>query len=151
MAEAIQYALTEWTELNVFCSDGAVPIDNNGSEREMKRIVLNRKNSLFVGNPRGGRTAAILASLTSTCRRHDIDPQRYLTQLLIHLPSLPSSQLPAWLPDQWKQQQTAPPLNYLSLRGLHSAHSMAMISISTQQPSKVGPLTRNMHLPLFAG
>jgi transposase len=30
---------------------------------------------LFVGNPRGGRTAAILASLTSTCRRHDIDPQ----------------------------------------------------------------------------
>jgi hypothetical protein len=44
-----------------------VPIDNNVSEREMKRVVLNRKNSLFVGNPRGGRTAAILASLTSTC------------------------------------------------------------------------------------
>jgi len=44
--------------------------------------VLNRKNSLFVGNPRGGRTAAILASLTSTCRRHQIDPQLYFTQLL---------------------------------------------------------------------
>jgi len=28
----------------VFCSDGAVPIDNNVSEREMKRVVLNRKN-----------------------------------------------------------------------------------------------------------
>jgi hypothetical protein len=111
MAEAIQYALTEWTELNVFCSDGAVPIDNNVSEREMKRIVLNRKNSLFVGNPRGGRTAAILASITSTCRRHDIDPQRYLTQLLIHLPSLSSSQLHQWLPDQWKLRQSAPPLN----------------------------------------
>jgi hypothetical protein len=41
-------------------------------------IVLNRKNSLFVGNPRGGRTAAILASLTSTCRRHEVDPQLYL-------------------------------------------------------------------------
>ena len=49
------------------------------SEREMKRIVLDRKNSLFVGNARGGRTAAILASLTSTCRRHDVDPQLYLT------------------------------------------------------------------------
>jgi len=58
----------------------AVPIDNNVSEREMKRVVLNRKNSLFVGNARGGRTAAILASLTSTCRRQDIDPQLYLTQ-----------------------------------------------------------------------
>jgi hypothetical protein len=31
-----------------FCSDGAVPIDNH-VEREMKRIVLNRKNSSFVG------------------------------------------------------------------------------------------------------
>jgi len=30
---------------------------------------------LFVGNPRGGRSAAILASLTSTCRRHEIDPR----------------------------------------------------------------------------
>jgi transposase len=105
MAEAINYALGQWNELNVFCSDGAVPIDNNVSEREMKRIVLNRKNSLFVGNPRGGRTAAILASLTSTCRRHDIDPQLYLTQLLVNLPSATIRQLHAWLPDQWKQRQ----------------------------------------------
>src|SRR6202522_3898756 len=51
MAEAVNYALSQWTELNVFCSDGAVSIDNNISEREMKRVVLNRKNSLFVGNP----------------------------------------------------------------------------------------------------
>jgi transposase len=54
MVEAINYALGQWAELNVFCCDGAVPIDNNVSEREMKHVVLNRKNSLFVGNPRGG-------------------------------------------------------------------------------------------------
>ena len=107
MAEAIQYALAQWNELAVFVRDGAIPIDNNVSEREMKRVVLNRKNSLFVGNPRGGRTAAILASLTSTCRRHGIDPQLYLTQLLVNLPGLPSSQLFDWLPDRWKQRQNA--------------------------------------------
>jgi transposase len=107
MAEAINYALSQWQELTVFCSDGAVPIDNNVREREMKRVVLNRKNSLFVGNARGGRTAAILASLTSTCRRHDIDPQLYLTQLLVSLPSMPTSQLATWLPDQWKVRQAA--------------------------------------------
>jgi transposase len=106
MAEAVNYALGQWAELNVFCSDGAVSIDNNVSEREMKRVVLNRKNSLFVGNPRGGRTAAILASLTSTCRRHDIDPQLYLTQLLTNLSQVRKSELSAWLPDQWKQLQT---------------------------------------------
>ena len=107
MADAINYTLNQWAELNVFCSDGAVPIDNNVSEREMKRVVLNRKNSLFVGNPRGGRTAAILASLTSTCRRHDIDPQLYFTQLLVNLPSWPASDIDAWLPDQWKQAHAA--------------------------------------------
>jgi transposase len=104
MAQAIGYTLNQWTELNVFAADGAVPIDNNVSEREMKRVVLNRKNSLFVGNERGGRTAAILSSLTSTCRRHD---QRYLTQLLTNLPGTPLSQLDAWLPDRWKANRPA--------------------------------------------
>lgn len=105
MAEAISYALSQWAELTVFCSDGAVPIDNNVSEREMKRVVLNRKNSLFVGNARGGRTAAVLASLTSTCRRHEVDPQVYLTQLLVNLPAVRMSELAEWLPDEWKRRQ----------------------------------------------
>lgn len=105
MAEAVSYTLNQWNELNVFASDAAVPIDNNVSEREMKRVVLNRKNSLFVGNERGGKTAAILSSLTSTCRRHDINPQHYLTQLLTNLPATPISQLHTWLPDQWKQSR----------------------------------------------
>jgi transposase len=107
MAEAVNYALGQWDALSVFCSDGAVPIDNNVSEREIKRVVLNRKNSLFVGNARGGRTAAILASLTSTCRRHDVDPQLYLTQLLMNLPPVHMNELPAWLPDQWNQLHAA--------------------------------------------
>jgi transposase len=55
MADAVDYTLGQWEALTVFTTDGAVPIDNNVSEREMKRVVLNRKNSLFVGNPRGGQ------------------------------------------------------------------------------------------------
>jgi transposase len=69
MADAINYALGQWSELNVFSTDGAVPIDNNVSERGMKRIVLNRKNSLSVGNPRGGRTVAILAGQSAAGSR----------------------------------------------------------------------------------
>jgi transposase len=114
LAEAVNYTLGQWEPLTVFTTDGAVPIDNNVSEREMKRVVLNRKNSLFVGNPRGGRTAAILASLTSTCRRHEVDPQLYFTQLLMNLPPLLRTlshtrchELDAWLPDHWKQAQAA--------------------------------------------
>ena len=107
MADAVNYTLGQWEELTVFTTDGAVPIDNNVSEREMKRVVLNRKNSLFVGNPRGGRTAAILASLTSSCRRHDMDPHLYFMQLLVNLPTWPARDLDAWLPDRWKQAHIA--------------------------------------------
>ena len=88
-------------------SDGAVRIDNNVSEGEMKRVVLNRKNSLFVENARGGRSAAILASLISTCRRHEVDPQLYSTQLLIKLPAVQIRELSKWLPDQWTRTQAA--------------------------------------------
>ncbi len=105
MAEAINYALGHWEELSVFLADGAVAIDNNVSEREMKRVILNRKNSLFVGNPRAGRTAAILASLTSTCRRHEVDPQLYFTQLLVNLPLMRIGDLTDWLPNCWKGRQ----------------------------------------------
>src|SRR5260370_6804383 len=98
MAEAINYALNQWAELNVFCSDGTVPIDNNVSEREMKRVVLNRKNSLFVGNARAGRPAAILASLTSTCRRPHVDPQLSLTPPPINSPPTPPHHPPTRLP-----------------------------------------------------
>ena len=119
MAEAVNYTLGQWQELTVFTRVGAVPVDNNVSEREMKRVVLNRKDSLFVGNPRGGRTAAILASLTSSCRRHDMDPHLYFMQLLMNLPSWPASDLDAWLPDRWKQAHVArcealeiPPLDF---------------------------------------
>jgi hypothetical protein len=52
-------------------------------------------------------TAAILASLTSTCRRHDADPQLYLTQLLVNPPTISFSELPAWLPDQWRLTHSA--------------------------------------------
>jgi hypothetical protein len=80
------------------------------TEQQMKRIALGRKNYLFVGNERGGQTAAILSSFTSSCKRHDIDPQRYLTQLLTNLPATPTSQLDQWLPDMWKRRQNPPSL-----------------------------------------
>jgi transposase len=110
MAEAIGYGLNQWQPLTAFLSDGAIPIHNNLTEQQMKRIALGRKNYLFVGNERGGHTAAILSSFTSTCKRHDIDPQRYLTQLLTNLPATPISQLDQWLPDVWKQRQNPPSL-----------------------------------------
>ena len=105
LAEAINYTLNQWRELTLFTRDPAVPLHNNLAEQQMKRIALLRKNALFAGSPRGGETAAILSSLTNPCRRHGIDPQAYLTQLLANLPATPISRLDEWLPDQWQRRQ----------------------------------------------
>jgi transposase len=109
LAQAIGYTLNQWAELTLFTRDGEVPLHNNLAEQQMKRIALLRKNALFVATPRGGETAAILSSLASTCRRHGINPQIYLTQLLTNLPDTPLSQLDPWLPDQWKASSANPP------------------------------------------
>ncbi len=109
LAEAIGYTLNQWRELTLFTTDPAVPIHNNLAEQQMKRIALLRKNALFAGSPRGGETAAILSSLTSTCRRHEINPQAYLTQLLANLPDTPISRVDEWLPDRWKETSATPP------------------------------------------
>lgn len=106
MNQAIGYALNQWEPLTLFTTDGAVPIHNNLAEQQMKRIALLRKNALFVGTIRGGETAAVISSITSTCQRHEINPQVYLSQLLIGLQDTPVSQLDQWLPDQWKKTQT---------------------------------------------
>lgn len=108
LAEAIGYTLNQWRELTLFTTDGSVPIHNNLAEQQMKRIALLRKNALFVATTRGGETAAILSSLTSTCRRHEINPQAYLTQLLANLPDTPISRVDEWLPDRWKETSPTP-------------------------------------------
>jgi hypothetical protein len=54
------------------------------------------------------RTVGQSESFTRTCRRHNIDPQLYLTQLLMNLPAIPISRLSDWLPDRWKQRNPQP-------------------------------------------
>jgi transposase len=108
MAQAIGYTLNQWKELTLFLVDGAVPIHNNLAEQQMKRIALLRKNALFVGTERGGHTAAVISSLTSTCQRHGINPQAYLTQVLTNLLDTPGSRIDEWLPNEWKKRNLPP-------------------------------------------
>ena len=52
MAKAVNDTRAKWQELTVFATDDAVTIDNNASEREMKRVVL-KPTASFSQN--GGR------------------------------------------------------------------------------------------------
>src|SRR5712692_352224 len=102
MAEALGYALNNWTALVRYTEKGFLAIDNNVAEREMKRIAIGRKNWLFVGSEQGGKTAAVLISFTSTCNRLGIEPWHYLQDILTRLPATPRDQLADLLPDRWQ-------------------------------------------------
>ena len=109
MAEAIGYALNNWTALIRYTEAGFLSIDNNLAEREMKRIAIGRKNWMHVGSDKGGQTAAVLFSFTSTCHRLGIEPWAYLQDVLARLPTMPAERLGELLPDRWQaaRQQVA--------------------------------------------
>jgi hypothetical protein len=105
MGQAIGYALNNWVALVRYTEAGFLAIDNNAAEREMKRIAIGRKNWLTVGSPRGGQTAAVLFSFTSTCQRLGVEPWCYLRDVLERLPSHPAERLAELLPDELAKMQ----------------------------------------------
>src|SRR5262249_21757538 len=107
MGEAIGDALNNWAALIRYSGAGFLAIDNNASEREMKKVAIGRKNWLSVGSPRGGRTAAVLFTFTATCQRLGVEPWAYLQDVLARLPTTSAKQLGDLLPDHWQAARHA--------------------------------------------
>ena len=104
MATAITYAQNQWTALNSYVTQGFLNIDNNASERALKRVAIGRKNWLFAGNDAAAENHARLWSLIASCERHGVDPQRYLTSVLAKIGTTPAAELTQFLPDVWKAE-----------------------------------------------
>ena len=104
IASAIKYALNQFDALTIYTTDGALAIDNNLAENSLRRIALGRKNWLFLGSNRGGKTAAILFTIIATCKRHNIEPLSYLRDILTRIPAHPHSKLHELLPANWSNQ-----------------------------------------------
>jgi len=98
LADAITYATNQWAALSVYTTDGDLAIDNNRAERAIKPFALGRKNWLFFGSDKGGRTLATLCSLTATCELRGVNPWAYLKDVLTRLPNTAPRQLASLLP-----------------------------------------------------
>jgi transposase len=98
---AIRYALGQWAELGRFLTDARIPLDNNASERALRRVALGRKNFLFVGDLESGKNLAGLYSLVATCEARGINPFAYLVDVLARISDHPASQLDDLLPAAW--------------------------------------------------
>ncbi len=49
--KAVTYLTNQWTALQVYLSDGRIPIDNIASERTLRPWTIGKKNWLFLGHP----------------------------------------------------------------------------------------------------
>jgi transposase len=106
IGQAIGYALNNWTALTRYVNDGDLHIDNNPAENAIRPIVLGRKNWLFAGSDKGGRTAAVLNSFIASCRRQEIDPFAYLRDVLTRFAACPINEIAQFLPHRWHATRT---------------------------------------------
>jgi transposase len=103
IAAAIDYSLNSWTALTRHLEDGAVPIDNNFIERQIKPWAMGRRAWLFCGSELAGQRAAIVMSLVQSAKLNGHDPWAYLRDVLERLPSHPNSRIEELLPHRWQK------------------------------------------------
>lgn len=104
-AKAIDYTLGHWAALTRHLEDGAVALDNNHLERQIKPWAMGRRAWQFVGSELAGQRAAIIMSLVQSARMNGHDPWAYLRDVLHRLPTLRNSQLDELLPHRWAPAQ----------------------------------------------
>ena len=101
IAKALDYSLKRRAALSRYLDDGAVPIDNNHIEQQIRPWALGRKNWLFAGSLRSGKRAAALMSLIQSAKLNGHDPYAYLKDVLARLPTQRASEIAELLPHNW--------------------------------------------------
>jgi transposase len=100
LGKAINYLLRHWKGLTLFLKNPQIPLDNNLAERELRGVVIGRKNHYGSRSKRGTEVAAILYSLTESAKLVGQEPHAYLLKATraalenpgtVTLPDLPSS------------------------------------------------------------
>jgi len=113
LRQGVNYLYSRWESFTRFLEEGAIPLDNNRTEADIKGPVMGKKAWLFFGNESGGETAAALYTLTMSCKRHSIDVVAYLEDIFRRLAAGKASaqrdpaELDELLPDRWIEAHPA--------------------------------------------
>jgi transposase len=101
LGAAILYMQKRWSELTLFLRVEGAPLDNNTSERALKKAILHRKNALFYRTLAGAQVGDVFMSLIHTAELNDVAPFEYLIALQRHATALAANPA-AWMP--WNYQ-----------------------------------------------
>ena len=86
-AEGLNYCLNQEKYLQVFLTDGDIPIDNSASERAIRTFCIGKKNWVLHNTTRGARASAIIYSVSETAKANNLKPYEYFKHLLSELPN----------------------------------------------------------------
>lgn len=78
LRKVLGYVTNQKSALRLYLSDGAIPIDKNAVEREVRTVAAGRGNWTFIGSEDAGPWTARLYGLLGTCRLQGINPQEWL-------------------------------------------------------------------------
>ena len=103
LGKAIAYSLKRWERLTLFLRKAGAPLDNNLTERMLKKAITHRKNSLFYKTANGAAVGDLYMALIATAKLAKADPFDYLNELQRH--AEPVAVKPAeWMP--WNYRET---------------------------------------------
>lgn len=75
--EALEYFIKHYPKLTACLSNPDLPLDNNPSERQVRKPVIGRKTWLGTHSERGAETAAIHFSLVGSCDINSVNARVY--------------------------------------------------------------------------
>lgn len=107
LGDAVRYLLDQQERLERCLSELEAEISNNGVERAIRPLKLGARNWLFVGDPKAGPRLANLFTLVENCRLLDLDPERYLIDLIGRLGDHPAAKIAELLPHHWQSAPAA--------------------------------------------
>lgn len=109
LGKAIGYTLNNWKALERYTDAPYLSIDNNLSERQIKQLVLGRKNWLFAGSEGGAENAAVLFSVIVSCKLNGVNPFAYLRDVLLRIHTHPAEKIQQLIPREWQKRFDSSP------------------------------------------
>ncbi len=102
IGKAIHYSLSRWKTLAEYAENGELEIDNNLVENAIRPVAVGRKNYLFAGSHDAARRSAMIYSLFASCKKNDVNPLEWLTDVLTRISDHPINRIEELLPNIWK-------------------------------------------------
>jgi len=103
IGKAMAYTLKIYGNLKRYLYDGKLEIDNNRIENAIRPLAIGRKNYLFAGSHNAAQHYAMFYSFFASCKSNDINPFKWINDVIRRIPEHKANKLHELLPNNWSK------------------------------------------------